>query len=90
MRLVNVGGRCFFRVQIRVAGGESEIGDRLHTQLGFDSLGARRAKIERLEKAIKPDEIRQIVMKVSRADPYPVFPEALLQTDIPPQILFRF
>ena len=79
----------FSASKISVACREHKIGDRLRAQFGFQALGLGRAEVERLKKAIGPNRVRQIVMKISQADGNAVLPEFLPDADVPAKIVLR-
>ena len=91
LRLRNVRRRCFLRVQIRIARREDEIGNRLRTQLRFEPLRFSRAEVERLEKSVESDHVRQVIVKIGQANRHATAAQSsCLDANVPTQIVFRF
>ena len=65
------------------------MGERPRVQFHFQALRPRRAEIDRLEQAIEPDYIREVVVKISRVDEDAIVPELLPYPDVEPAHFFR-
>ncbi len=62
----------------------------MRPQLRFEPLRFGCAKIERLEKPVKADHVRKVVVKIGQPDGDPILPEPLFHANVPAQIVFRF
>ena len=89
MRLRNVGRGSFLRLEVGVARLEDKISNWLRAQFGLESLRFGCAEIQRFKLAVKSDHVRQIVVKISCAERGSIFPEPLLESDVPAKIFFR-
>ena len=59
-------------------------------QFCFQPLGFGRTKIERVKKPVKPDNVREVVVKVREARIHAILPQLLSDSDVPTEVLFRF
>src|SRR4029077_12230024 len=59
-------------------------------QLAFDSLCSRLPEVQRFEETIDANQIRQVGMKIGRANRNPLCPKALFDAGIPAETFFRF
>ncbi len=89
LRLRDVRVVGLFRLEISVTRGKNEILDRRCAQFRLHALRFRSPEIQRLEKSVESDHVRQIVVKISRADRYTPIPKSLLNARVPSKILFR-
>ena len=50
--------------------------------LEFQTLRPRRAKIQRIEQSVEPNDVRQIIVEIGRADPDATIAKALLDSHV--------
>src|SRR6266568_8376527 len=82
--------KSLFRLEVGVSRRQNEIGNWLGAQFCFKPLGFGRTKIERVKKPVKPDNVREIVVKVGEARVHAILPQLLSNSDVPTEVLFRF
>src|SRR5439155_25030768 len=64
--------------------------DVLRTQLCFEPLRFGRVDVKCLEDPVESDHVRQVIVKISHANGDAILPKLLPDTDVPPEIVFRF
>src|SRR6266480_5283952 len=89
-RLRDIGSAQFFRVEISIGRNQFEFIEWPRSQLAFDTLRSRFPQVERFKKSIESDDVRQVIVEISRAESNPLVPKPLLDSCVPAEIAFRF
>src|SRR5436190_12305470 len=88
-RLRHVSGAKFLRVEISIGRNQFEFIEWPRPQLAFDTLRSRFSQVQRFEETIEADQIRQVVMKIGRANRDLLCPKTLFDTGVPTETFFR-
>src|SRR5205085_11449224 len=78
-----------YRIEIGIAGDYRHPCYWRGPQLGFQPLRPARSQVQRFEVTIESDEVRQVVVEISRADSYAVVPERLFNSHVPAEAVCR-
>src|SRR5438477_13219436 len=89
LRLSNVRIVCLLRLEISVARAQIETWNRCCAQFGLEALGFGCPEIQGPELPVESDHVRQIVVKIGRADRYAPVPQPLLNSGVVSEIFFR-
>src|SRR4030095_12469319 len=59
-------------------------------QFRFQPLRFSRPKIESIKQPVKPDYVREVIMKIGQANVDAILPQLLSDSDVHSEVLFRF
>ena len=79
----DVSGAKFLGVEISVGRNQFQLVEWPRPQLAFHTLCSRFPQIQRFEETVKSNEVRQIIVEISRAENDPFVPEPLLNSRVP-------